>query len=432
MPRLTAIEISSDTCVLVRTSVSGTSVDVGGVQVIDPAAFPGGGTFAATIRHARRAGRFPRRARVVLWGMPDGASPSDPSVSPQLEPLVSAGFRIDRAVTPCNALSALARVRRPKTDNAVIWLAVDRAGVALIAMRTGELMYSHAFDWDSSIGATGSQAHLLRRYALVSYLAPEIRRAMAAVEEKGRIVDAIVTCGTLTDLRSLTMPLIDELDLEVETLDSIDGLTATSFSEERLSEMAAALRIACAGAIARPTRLKGRAPIVAKQSSALRVAALALIGILVAVAAYFVVMRMLKPRTETPRVSIGSAIPEPVAPKSAPPPAPTPPPPAATIDPATPASTAGRGAPLLPPAPRADKPRAEPPREPLPFVNTIMVSATRRFATVDEEIVEIGDKVGKRVIVGIEPHYVVFREPSGALVRVGLGGRRYVGDRVPR
>jgi len=159
MPRLTAIEISSDTCVLVRTSVSGTSVDVRGVQVIDPAAFPGGGTFAATIRHARRAGRFPRRARVVLWGMPDGAAPNDPAVSPQLEPLVSAGFRIDRAVTPCNALSALARVRRPKTENAVIWLAVDRAGVALIAMRTGELMYSHAFDWDSSVGEIG-RAHV--------------------------------------------------------------------------------------------------------------------------------------------------------------------------------------------------------------------------------------------------------------------------------
>jgi len=432
MPRLTAIEISSDTCVLVRTSVSGTSVEVGGVQVIDPAAFPGGGTFAATIRHARRAGRFPRRARVVLWGMPDGATPNDPSVSPQLEPLVSAGFRIDRAVTPCNALSALARIRRPKTDNAVIWLAVDRAGVALIAMRTGELMYSHAFDWDSSVGATGSQAHLLHRYAMVSYLAPEVRRAMAVVEKQGRTVDAIVTCGTLNELRSLTMPLTEELDLEVETLDSIDGLTADGFSEERLSEMAAALRIACAGAIARPTRLKGGTPVTAQQSSVLKVAVLALIGILVAVAAYFVVSRMLEPRTQAPRVSIGSALPEPAAPKPAPPALSSPPPPA-TIDPPTPAPTAGRAAaPLLPPAPRADKLRAEPPKESLPYVNTILVSATRRFATVDGEIVEVGDKVGKRVIVGIEPHYVIFREPSGALVRVGLGGRRYVGDRVPR
>jgi hypothetical protein len=366
--------------------------------------------------------------------MPDGASPHDPAVSPQLEALVSAGFRIDRAVTPCNALSALARVRLPKTENAVIWLAVDRAGVALIAMRTGELMYSHAFDWDPSVGATGSQAHLLHRYLLVSHLAPEIRRAMAAVEEKGRKVDAIVTCGTLNDLRSLTMPLTEELDLEVETLDSIDGLTANGFSEERLSEMAAALRIACAGAIARPSRLKGGTPVIATPSSAWKVAALALIGILVAAAAYFVVSRLLKPRTQPPRVSIGSAVPEPVAPKPAPQAIPTPPP--ATTDPATPATpapTAGRAAgPLLPPAPRADKPRAEPPKEPLPYVNTIIVSATRRFATVDGEIVEVGDKVGKRVIVGIEPHYVIFREPSGALERVGLGGRPYVGDRVPR
>jgi hypothetical protein len=302
-------------------------------------------------------------------------------------------------------------------------------------MRTGELMYSHAFDWDSSVGATGSQAHLLHRYALVSYLAPQIRRAMAVVEEKGRKVDAIVTCGTLNDLRSLTMPLTEELDLEVETLDSVEGLTANGLSEDRLSEMAAALRIACAGAIARPTRLKGGTPVTAKPSSALKVAALALIGVLVAVAAYFVVSRLLKPRTQAPRVSIGSALPEPVAPKQAPAPTPAPAPPAAaTIDPATPAPTAGRStAPLLPRAPRADKPPAASPKEPLPIVNTILVSPTRRFATVDGgEIVEIGDTVGKRVIVGIEPHYVIFREPSGALVRVGLGGRRYGGDRIPR
>ena len=188
MPHLTAIEFSNDSCVLVRVSVSGTSVEVGGVHVVDPAAFPGGGTFAAALRQAQAAPASSlASARVVLWGMPDGAKSTRPGGRPQLEPLDQRRLQDrSRGVTPCNALAALARVRRPKTDNPVVWLAIDRGGVALIAMRTGELLYSHAFDWDSSVGATGSQAHLLHRYALVSFLAPQIRRAMAVVQEKGR------------------------------------------------------------------------------------------------------------------------------------------------------------------------------------------------------------------------------------------------------
>ena len=451
MARLTAIEISSDTCVLVKTSVSGTSVEVGGVQVIDPAAYPGGGTFAATIRQGRRAGRFPRRARVVLWGMPEGAKPDDPSVSPQLEPLIGAGFRIDRAVTPCNALAALARVKRPKTDNPVIWIAIDRGGVALIAMRTGELLYSHAFDWDSSVGAIGSQAHLLQRYSLVSFLAPQIRRAMTIVQEKGGRVDGIVTCGTLNELRSLTMPLTEELDIEVETLDSTEGLTARGITDDRLAEMAVAVRIACAGAIARPTRTGAPVVDVTRQSSALRIAALALLGLLVAIVAWLVVSRLMAPKPEPPHVSVGVAPPErspaPVAtparpdaaPPAAEPPSPTPtagrvvqPRPQTPVIP--PKAPAGRGntPPLLSRARRADTARAEPLKDPLPIVNTILVSPTRRFATIDGQIVAIGDKVGQRIIVGIEPHFVVFREPSGAQIRVGLGGRRVVEDRVTR
>src|SRR5207248_11119540 len=95
---------------------------------------------------------------------------------------------------------------------------------------------------------------LLQRYSLVAFLSPEIRRAMLAAREKGSAVEAIVTCGNLPDLRSMTMPLIEELDVEVETLDSLEGLGVKPAAADRLSEMAPTIRIACAGAIARPTR----------------------------------------------------------------------------------------------------------------------------------------------------------------------------------
>ena len=48
---------------------------------------------------------------------------------------------------------------------------------------------------------------------------------MAEARKSGTPVDAVVTCGNLPELRSLTMPLIEELDVEVETLDSLEGLS---------------------------------------------------------------------------------------------------------------------------------------------------------------------------------------------------------------
>ena len=42
---------------------------------------------------------------------------------------------------------------------------------------------------------------------------------------------------------------------------------------------------------------------------------------------------------------------------------------------------------------------------------------------INGRVVTVGDHVGQRVITGIEPRAVVFREPSGVQIRVGLGGR---------
>src|SRR5262249_24765934 len=51
-------------------------------------------------------------------------------------------------------------------------------------------------------------------------------------------------------LRSLTMPLIEEMDLEVETLDSIEGLqVAGGARHERFAETVPALRLAIAAAM---------------------------------------------------------------------------------------------------------------------------------------------------------------------------------------
>jgi hypothetical protein len=254
MASLTAVELGADMCALARTSVRRGEVQLLAAETLDPAAFPGIDAFTGAVRQARRALKLPRRCRAVVWGLPDGATRKDPAVKPLIAPLVGAGFKVERITSPCNALAALARLKMPRGEGATCWLAINRTGVAMIVVRPGTQLYSHSFAWDSNVGSSGSQARLLQRYSLVAFLAPEIRRAMSAAREKGTPIDAIVTCGNLPEIRSLTMPLIEELDVEIESLDSLDGLIVKPDATDRLSDVAASLRIACAGAIARPTR----------------------------------------------------------------------------------------------------------------------------------------------------------------------------------
>jgi hypothetical protein len=60
----------------------------------------------------------------------------------------------------------------------------------------------------------------------------------------------------------------------------------------------------------------------------------------------------------------------------------------------------------------------------VPKVTAILVSRDRRYATIDGgHIIGIGDRLGRRTVVGMDERSVVFREPSGVQIRVGLGGR---------
>ena len=147
-------------------------------------------------------------------------------------------------------MCALAK-RRQKTAGreGEVWLALNRQRVAMAIVEDGRLLYSRRFDWHYSPGAT-QRAELLQRYSLVAHLAPEVRHGIDVVRaEHGARVNAIVTCGDLPDLRSLTMPLIEELDIEVETLDTLDGIGVEGAAAgDAIADQAPAIRLACAAA----------------------------------------------------------------------------------------------------------------------------------------------------------------------------------------
>ena len=470
MASITAIELGADMCALVRTTLQRGAVHVAAAELLNPTTFPGSDAFTVALRKARRMRGLARRCRVVMWGLPDGASRKDPAAAAALTPLTGAGFRVERVVTPCNALAALARRKPVRGDGPACWIAINAGGVAIVAVRPGQLLYSHSFPWDSTVGTSGSQARLLQRYSLVAFLAPEIKRAMHAARALGFPVTAAVTCGNLPDLRSLTMPLIEELDVEVETLDSLDGLVVKPAAAERLTDVAAAIRVACAGVIARPTRPWDGAKLIAVQRRRALIRAAAVVALIAGLAgAYLGYERWRKSRTPAPAPVTGTArtVPPPVrsdvrgthgsqspsrpplpttGTQSAPPAASAPPqaagtagPPAASVAPPQ-VRTSRQPSASAPPAPRtARQPAARVPNpppapvaaapqrlsDPLPRVTAILVSNERRFATVNAgRIVKVGDTIGRRVVVRIDARALTLREPSGLRIRVGLGGRR--------
>jgi hypothetical protein len=426
MATITAIELDGDTCTLARTTVRRREVTVSAAELLRLTSFPGADAHVAALRNSRRTLRLPRRCRVVLWGLPDGASPRDPAAAEALAPLVAAGFKVERVVTPCNALGALSRVKSARADDAICWVAINTAGVAIAAIRPGEQIYARSFGWDSSVGSTGSQARLLQRYSLVAFLAPEVRRAISAAREIGYPVRAVVTCGNLPDLRSLTMPLIEELDTEVETLDSLDGLVVPPAALERLTEVAAAIRVACAGVLARRTRPWDAAKRAAAHRAAAWMRAAAVIALMAGLGGAY----MFYGWWRTPRAASVSR-PENTAARATPttgrvsPPVPTD---TASSAPRTSQAKPAPAAPSPARAPRSSMESKAPQpallEDRLPRVTAILIANDRRFATIDDgRVVAAGERIGRRVVVRIDERAVTLREPSGARVRVGLHRR---------
>jgi hypothetical protein len=475
MGSVTGIEFGGDSCVLVRVSGGRDAIRLSGVGGIWAQDWDSAVPLVENLRSARRSGRFPRHARVVAWDLHESASASDPLTRAVLAPLDEAGFVVDAVLSPADALCALAE-RRPKSAGRAgeVWLALNRQRVAMAIVESGRLLYSRAFDWHYKPAAT-QREDLLQRYSLVAHLAPEVRHGIDVVRaEHGANVNAIITCGDLPELRSLTMPLIEELDIEVETLDTMEGIELEGAAAREVSaEQAPALRLACAAASAAAGSGTGRWRLVA--AAAILLAILAGAWTMTRArsgppAAHGPQEHSVHPAgSATPAQPAGTTVTEGTAgvtspaPKSAPAtaserPAPTPleataattgrtPPPPEPATPTdapaatSPARTSAGSAEVKPyqtpgqvtrdnaplsrnpaasPAAPSTARRVAPLSRPLPVVNSILVAPDRRLAVLDGEIVREGDAVGPRVVARIERDAVVLREPSGHEVRVPI------------
>lgn len=176
---------------------------------------------------------------------------SNAEVSRRIQPVIDAGFVVEAVLTPALGLAAIARRRRDAiAGSAGAYVAVTKRATALAIVRDGLLLFAREMPWGYGQVEGGKREDVAGR------LAAELRRSILFFKQTFRSpVESVVLCGDIPNLRLLTAPLGEALNVPVATLDSLAGIDAASVPEpaDRFRAEVAALRLAiAAGAEAAP------------------------------------------------------------------------------------------------------------------------------------------------------------------------------------
>ena len=170
----------------------------------------------------------------------------------RLRPIVDAGFLVEGVTTPCGALWSQARLRRaalPGEVHAYIALGISQSALGIFG--DGSLLYARDLDWGYAAPAAGTTA-AQDREVLADRLSADLRRSFLYLKQYWeQDVSQVVLCGDMPEVRSLTAPLIERLNIEVETLDTLEGIDAATLPEG-FAERASTLRLASSIAVEPP------------------------------------------------------------------------------------------------------------------------------------------------------------------------------------
>src|ERR687892_432950 len=87
MSGITGIEFGPNSCVLVRARRRDDAIELSAGHLIESHRWPEQSTAAAELlKSIRREHNFSRTARVVAWGLAEGAGPRDPATRATLRP----------------------------------------------------------------------------------------------------------------------------------------------------------------------------------------------------------------------------------------------------------------------------------------------------------------------------------------------------------
>lgn len=390
-----------------------------------------------------------RGAWVTVWGVSRsaaeagairevafvGAAAADIRV--RLQPLTDAGIVVEGVSTPALALCSVARLRRDQIPGVPIaLLAIGATSMGLAVSRDGVPLFAREIPW----GYQEPGARTPSREEFAAKLAAELKRSFVFFRQIQRAeVTQCLVCGDYPQLRSLTAPLIMSLDLEIETLDSLEGFDPASLpgSLEVFRERVAEFRLAWGVAAdpAPPVNLlppqTTARPKTARRAAAMSAAAAALV---IAAAIWLLTMPASSSRPQPPELGTSrAATGEKVGTASISPPASNPnSEPRGDQDPlATPgtAATLPRTSTEIPrPTPTKTPPQpqseiAAEPAAPEPVVRSILFSAERRVALIDARIVGVGDQVSAGRVIAIERDAVVIETHAGQTRRLELKPR---------
>src|SRR5215203_5016738 len=139
MRSMTGIELGEDSCVIARVRSGHETLRVSAVHGLSDADWDAGRTLCDNLRDVRRARSFPRRARVVAWGLHHTGSTGELSTNAALAPVTQAGFTVDAVLSPPEALARMAgQRRRAAGSGGTAWLSLNRHGAAIAVVRGGE------------------------------------------------------------------------------------------------------------------------------------------------------------------------------------------------------------------------------------------------------------------------------------------------------
>lgn len=207
----------------------------------------------ARLASLRREQRLPKRANLVAWGGGERAQALASAVR-------RAGFDVEALLSPAQAMMAAfggtnklgSTSLDPPAAGATAYLALHADSGHLAVSIAGRLVLERPVRFTyPKLQSTDTRQRLLHRYTVLAGIVAVLEPAFRDVTRlHGRAVRQIVTCGSLPELRSLTLPLAEEFDVEVETLDGIYGVDATQLPKpaDGFRDRAAALQLALTAA----------------------------------------------------------------------------------------------------------------------------------------------------------------------------------------
>jgi hypothetical protein len=214
----------------------------------------------------------------------------------RLQPLIEAGVNVDSACTPAMAHASLVGQRKTLLPDAVVAvLSVNAHATAITVVHGSVVVFARELPWGDRSDPREGELGSAGRAVFASRVAAELRRSLVYVRQNQNVdVSRVLVCGDLPELRSLTGPLVNELGLDVETLDVGDDLDLSRLPEpsdsfrSRLGAWRTALALA-ADPAPRPGLCRQDArPVAVSSALSRRVAAAAVAGALIVAAGWAV------------------------------------------------------------------------------------------------------------------------------------------------